>query len=35
MYLDWDNQETPAQVFARKMPKESETVTDGQIGDVM
>ena len=31
--LDWDNQETPAQAFLRKMPKEGETVIDGQTGE--
>ena len=33
MSLDWDNQETPVQAFARKMPKPGETVIDGQTGD--
>ena len=27
------NQETPAQAFVRKMPKEGETVIDGQTGE--
>ncbi len=30
--LDWDNQETPAQAFVRKMP-EGETAIDGQAGE--
>ena len=31
MSLDWDNLETPAQAFKRKMPLEGEAVTDKQI----
>ena len=32
MSLDWDNLETPAQAFKRKMPPAGETVVDGQTG---
>ena len=39
MSLDWENQETPVQAYARKMPEEGEveegqTVVDGQTGEV-
>ena len=30
MSLDWDNQETPAMAFVRKMPTKGETVVDEQ-----
>ena len=33
MSLDWDNQETPAQAFERKMPEEGQTVIDEQTGE--
>lgn len=34
MSLDWENQETPAQAFAKKMPKEGETaVIDEHTGE--
>ena len=34
MSLDWDNLETPAQAFARKMPqKGATTVIDEQTGE--
>ena len=34
MSLDWDNLETPARAFARKMPKKAEEkVIDGQTGE--
>ena len=33
MSLDWDNLETPAQAFLRKMPPKGETVTDAQTGE--
>ena len=33
MSLDWDSQETPAQAFMRKMPKEGETAIDGKTGE--
>ena len=32
MSLDWDNLETPAQAFKRKMPPAGETVVDSQTG---
>ena len=31
--LDWDNQETPAQAFARKMPPKDKIVMDKQTGE--
>lgn len=33
MSLDWENLETPAQAFARKMPPKGGTVTDTQTGE--
>ena len=33
MSLDWENQETPVQAYARKMPEEGQTVVDGQTGE--
>ncbi len=33
MSLDWDNLETPAQAFERKMPPAGEMVVDGQTGE--
>ena len=33
MSLDWENRETPAQAFERKMPEEGQTVVDGQMGE--
>ena len=34
MSLDWDNLETPAKAFARKMPEKGTTVIDEQSGEV-
>ena len=33
MSLDWDNLETPAKAYARKMPPKGEIVVDGQTGE--
>ena len=33
MSLDWNNQETPVQAFARKMPESGVTVIDSQTGE--
>ena len=33
MSLDWDNLETPAQAFERKMPEKGQTVVDEQTGE--
>jgi len=33
MSLDWDNQETPVQASARKMPPKGETVLGGETGE--
>jgi len=33
MSLDWENQETPAQAFARKMPPEGQAVVDEVTGE--
>ena len=33
MSLDWDNLETPAKAYARKMPPRGEIVVDGQTGE--
>lgn len=34
MSLDWDNLETPAQAFVRKMPQKGTVVTDEQSGEM-
>jgi putative transposase len=34
MSLDWDNLETPAKAFVRKMPEPGTTVIDEQSGEV-
>ena len=33
MSLDWDNLETPAKAFVRKIPKKGSTVIDEQTGE--
>ena len=33
MSLDWDNLETPAEAYARKMPPKGEIVVDEQTGE--
>jgi hypothetical protein len=34
MSLDWDNLETPAKAFVRKMPEPGTKVIDEQSGEV-
>ena len=35
MSLDWDNLETPAKAFVRKMPEKGTRSIDEQTGEIM